>query len=425
MSSLEKDPYRGYAYAYPHKTAYRPLDPPVPLAEAWRNERKDALFLYVHVPYCEMRCGFCNLFTRALPAEAEIDAYFAALRREAVRVRAAIGDASFARMAVGGGTPTFVGPGRLDSIFELAERVFGARAPASVETSPGTADAESLAVLAARGVRRVSIGIQTFDDAELAALGRPERTDRALAALERIRSAGFPVLNVDLIYGIPGQTAETWRASIRAALRFRPEEFYLYPLYVRPRTGLWRRTPAEDRRLELYRAGRDLLLEEGYAQDSMRMFRRPAAAPEGPVYCCQDDGMVGLGCGARSYTSDLHYSSPYAVSRAGVRSILAEYAATPDARFDVADYGVRLGLEDRQRRWIIKSLLRTEGLSLAEYASRFGTPVPGELRELEGLAVERAGRLVLTAEGLELSDSIGPWLYSPGVRERMGAFALR
>src|SRR5262249_25709117 len=89
--------YEGYAYAYPHKTAYRPLRPPVPLADAWSGERRGALFLYLHVPFCEMRCGFCNLFTQARPKDGAAGAYLAALRRQAVRVRAALVDARFAR----------------------------------------------------------------------------------------------------------------------------------------------------------------------------------------------------------------------------------------------------------------------------------------------------------------------------------------
>src|SRR5690606_23094326 len=115
--------------------------------------------------------------------------------------------------------------------------------------------------------------------------------------------AGGWSLNVDLIYGLPGQTAGSWLDSLRRALAGGADELYLYPLYVRPLTGLalsareW-----DDQRLGLYRAGRDLLRGLGWEQVSLRMFRAPR--PErglGPVYCCQEDGMLGLGPGARSY----------------------------------------------------------------------------------------------------------------------------
>ena len=128
--------------------------------------------------------------------------------------------------------------------------------------------------------------------------------------------------------------------SIRAALRFEPEEIFLYPLYVRPLTGLGTSDKEwDDIRLNCYRQGRDYLLSQGYTQTSMRMFQRNteretrciASLHQEPIYCCQADGMVGLGCGARSYTDDLHYSNEYAVGGKGIREILQGYIQTPEA----------------------------------------------------------------------------------------------
>lgn len=112
--------------------------------------------------------------------------------------------------------------------------------PLSVETSPSTATADRLAVLADRGTTRISIGVQSFVDAEARAAVRPQHRSEVEAALGRIREARIPVLNIDLIYGIEGQTEDTWRTSLDAALAWSPEELYLYPLYVRPLTGLGR-----------------------------------------------------------------------------------------------------------------------------------------------------------------------------------------
>lgn len=105
-------PYRSYVYAYPHKTAYRPLPGPVPsLAALWRDEPKDALSLYAHIPFCEVRCGFCNLFTRIGAPDELTTRYLDALDRQAATVREALGDEApvrFATAAFGGGTPTFL-----------------------------------------------------------------------------------------------------------------------------------------------------------------------------------------------------------------------------------------------------------------------------------------------------------------------------
>ncbi|MFN7145928.1 MAG: STM4012 family radical SAM protein, partial [Myxococcota bacterium] len=305
---LASDAYLSYAYAYPHKTAYRTLAPAVPLREAWADEPRDALFLYLHVPFCEQRCGFCNLFTQARPKDGVAERYLGALERQAVVVAEAlsVGEAPrFARLAIGGGTPTFLGAPLLDRLFGVVERLGAAGVPSSVEASPATLDDAQIAVLAARGVTRVSLGVQSAFAEETSAVQRRQ----ALADVERVMAGlaeRVPVRNVDLIYGLPGQTAATLRASIDLALGLGANEVYLYPLYVRPLTGMGRRGAAPSDRLALYRVGRDHLLAAGWTQVSMRMFRAPGAPDTGgPVYRCQDDGMVGLGAGARSYTRRL------------------------------------------------------------------------------------------------------------------------
>ncbi|WP_433335746.1 STM4012 family radical SAM protein [Spirillospora sp. CA-294931] len=419
-------PYEGYVYAYPHKTAYRPLDPMPSLRDVWRDEDKSTLFLYVHIPFCEMRCGFCNLFTRTGAPEELTSRYLDALARQADAVQDALGDAAFATAAFGGGTPTYLTASELERLCDLAGRFADLSAiPLGVETSPATATTDRLTVLADRGTTRVSIGVQSFLDEETRAAIRPQKRAQVEAALDRIRSAGFPVLNLDLIYGIKGQTPATWRYSLDAALAWRPEEIYLYPLYVRPKTGLAGRDHERDaQRLDLYRLGRDHLLAEGYEQVSMRMFRLPGDAT-GTEYCCQTDGMVGLGCGARSYTTDLHYSFEYAVEASGVRAIIDDYVRARD--FDVAHVGYRLDDEDRRRRHLLQSLLQASGLDRAAYKDRFGDDPAEYLAPFadHGWLDETADRIVLTPEGLAHSDAIGPALFSSRVRRRMDEYEAR
>jgi coproporphyrinogen III oxidase-like Fe-S oxidoreductase len=443
---LDGSPYQGYLYAYPHKTAYRPLRPRPRLSDVWSSERRDALFLYVHVPFCEMRCGFCNLFTRSRPPAEQVRAYLEQLRHEVDAVRAAVGRATYALGAIGGGTPTYLDPSELASLFGLLSslgasadgRSASSRAggiPLSVETSPATATPDRLEVLMAHGVRRISLGVQSFLDAEAHAAGRPQRRSDVDRALTALRDARVPVLNLDLIYGIPGQTASTWARSLAETLRWAPEEVYLYPLYVRPLTGLGRRpvkdTDAADaqwdrQRLALYRQGRDVLREAGYEQLSMRQFRRGGASAPPVDYDCQDDGMVGIGCGARSYTTDLHYSFDYAVSVGGVRAVLDDYLRRPPADFGYAEVGFRLDTDEQRRRWLVKTLLRADGVSQKAWHNRFGVPLPPlEPLSEKGWLGSDEDRVWLTDEGLAHSDAIGPWLVSPAVRNAMGEYALR
>ncbi|MGV9990518.1 STM4012 family radical SAM protein [Streptomyces sp. NPDC003374] len=461
-------PYQHYVYAYPHKTAYRPLRrAEASLRALWAGEPKDALSLYFHIPFCEVRCGFCNLFTRIGAPDGLTTAYLDALERQATAVRDALGDgAHFANAAFGGGTPTFLEAAELERLCDLAERGLGAdlaAIPLSVEASPATATADRLSVLAARGTTRLSLGVQSFDDAEARAAVRPQRRQDVEAALARIRDTAIPVLNIDLIYGIDGQTEDSWRRSLDAALAWRPEELYLYPLYVRPLTGLGRHRAPEtgaapagqatgrapqtnaqgnqrgdaqwdEQRLRLYRHGRDHLLAHGYEQVSMRMFRRAdAPATGGEDYACQTDGMVGLGCGARSYTSALHYSFDYAVDMRRIRGIVDDYTARGAEDFRHADFGWWMDADEARRRHLLQSLLQAEGMSVADYRARFGSsPLEdfaaelgrfGDRGWLDGSAGEDVLRL--SPEGLAYSDALGPELFSAAVRTRMAAYELK
>jgi oxygen-independent coproporphyrinogen-3 oxidase len=419
-----------YAYSYPHKSSYRRLSPPVPLAEAWRNEDLSQLSLYVHLPFCEMRCGFCNLFTQSQPAENLVEDYLAALFRQMRVVRAAVPGAEFSQLAIGGGTPTFLTARQLDALLASLESVFGhpiSCLPTSIETSPATATADRLRVLSHFGVQRVSLGVQSFSETETRLFGRPQNPREVHRAIRTIRRAGNFEVNLDLIYGHPDQRRDMWRYSLRQALRYRPEELYLYPLYIRPETGLARQgLSAVRHRSDLYREGRDRLADEGYEQVSLRCFRLPRDRQ--PVaYACQRDGMIGLGCGARSYTQRLHYATRFAVTQPGIRVILRDWIGQSDRDFADASHGLWLSEEEQLRRYVILSLLQTEGMSLCEFARRF----PGvEVDSLSGLPDLRdrgwlrhtEEREVLTALGLEHSDQVGPMLYSAAVRDRLREF---
>ena len=422
--------YDGYAYAYPHKTAYRPLDPPVPLAQAWQHEDKRSLFLYVHLPFCEMRCGFCNLFTTVQPGVGLVTQTLAGFQRQGAMVGAAVCPHGIGQAAFGGGTPSFLSESGLEKLFAQLSRHWPGRwghIPVSFEMSPGTVSCGKLALLKARGVDRVSLGVQSFVPEDLMSLKRPQPAAQLRLACHAIKSAGFAVFNIDLIYGNEGQDWQRWQRSLDGALEWQPEEIYLYPLYVGRLTSLDRsgKRPGDHRR-DLNRQARDVLRAAGYRQISMRLFRR-ADVSRDTDYCCQEDGMIGLGPGARSYTRALHYCTEYAVGQPGVRAIIEEFNRRTEDQHAVADYGIRLVPSEQRLRYVIKSLLRADGVSLASYRARFHGSPHVDFPQLQGLfdlglANETAEHLQLNDEGLLWSDTIGPWLYSDTMTGRMSAY---
>ncbi|CUI03507.1 STM4012 family radical SAM protein [Massilia antarctica] len=357
---MRHTPYQAYSYSYPHKAAYRALAAPASLEELWAAQDRSALFAYIHIPFCDMRCGFCNLFAMARPQPEMVERYVAQVVQQMRVLDKVLGERRFARFALGGGTPTFLSAAQLQTLLDGARDILGVdvqTTPAGIEASPETVTPDRMAVCRSMGIDRVSLGIQSFAAGEMRALARPQQNEVVRRAIGTIRDAGFPTLNLDLIYGIGGQTLQSLLASIDSALAFRPEELYLYPLYVRQHTGLGkianRKGAASfdpivlnqegDSRMQLYEAARDHLRARGYVQVSMRMFRAPHAPDDaGPSYCCQNDGMVGLGTGARSYTRDLHYSTDYAVARADTIGIIDHYLALDAASFTHAHHGFAL-----------------------------------------------------------------------------------
>ncbi|MCQ4085848.1 STM4012 family radical SAM protein [Saccharibacillus sp. JS10] len=435
---LEAAPYRSYLYSYPHKTAYQTFDQPKSLAELWKNEPAETFFLYMHIPFCGARCGFCNLFTLPDKRQDVHERYIDALERQA-KQWAPLASRPFARFAIGGGTPTLLQPHLLTRLFDIAEQTMGldpSVASISVETSPETVDPERLQILKQRGTDRISMGIQSFIESEAAAIYRPQKPDEVRRALELLKRFDFPLLNLDLIYGLPGQTLETWLYSLEQALSYEPGEIFLYPLYTREHTilkpGDVQGGGEDDLRMTFYLAACQVLEERGYEQFSMRRFARKNStgfhASKRPLhYGCQEEGMMGLGCGARSYTQHVHYASRYGVSRKATESIIADYVAAE--KYDAADYGYELSTDERKRRFVLKGILHREGLSIAEYTERFGTEMLQDLPQLalltqSGLATNDNGILRMGREGLGYSDAIGDWLISDNVRHQMQTFIL-
>lgn len=414
--------YVSYMYSYPHKTAYRTLTPPVSLSPYLERLEGREASLYFHVPFCAHKCGYCNLFSQQCCDAERISLYLHTMRRQAEQLSVAAQALKFTSFAVGGGTPLILDEGQLEELFCLAE-LFGvhpSRVFTSVETSPEYTQKSVLRQLRARGVERLSMGVQSFNETELKKLKRRSGLGTVVGALENIVEAGFPQFNLDLIYGIEGQTVESFMRSLNTALTYRPNELFIYPLYVRPGTRIDVRS-TDDIGYAIYKSARELLVGQGFVQTSMRRFvRRETTETE---FSCGDEVMLSCGAGGRSYLGNLHYATPYAVRQQAIADEIDHYIRTTD--FMTAANGFLLSTEEMQIRFIIKNLMYHRGVDLAEYEKRFGEkPDRNLFREFTDRGwIEETGRIVrLTEEGMAYSDYIGQAFISPVVRKLMSEY---
>lgn len=414
--------YVSYMYSYPHKTAYRTLTPPVSLSPYLERLEGREASLYFHIPFCAHKCGYCNLFSQQCCDAERISLYLHTMRRQAEQLSVAAQGLKFTSFAVGGGTPLILDEGQLEELFCLAE-LFGvhpSRVFTSVETSPEYTQKSVLRQLRARGVERLSMGVQSFNETELKKLKRSPGLGTVVGALENIVEAGFPQFNLDLIYGIEGQTVESFMRSLNTALTYRPNELFIYPLYVRPGTRIDVRS-TDDIGYAIYKSARELLVGQGFVQTSMRRFvRRETTETE---FSCGDEVMLSCGAGGRSYLGNLHYATPYAVRQQAIADEIDHYIRTTD--FMTAANGFLLSTEEMQIRFIIKNLMYHRGVDLAEYEKRFGEkPDRNLFREFTDRGwIEETGRIVrLTEEGMAYSDYIGQAFISPVVRKLMSEY---
>lgn len=218
--------------------------------------------VYVHVPFCASRCGYCD-FNTYVPGEpgAETAGYVDALLDELRFARGVLGDAQppAATVYVGGGTPTLLAPAQLGRLLDGVRTHLGVAEDAeiTVEANPESVDAAALAQLRDAGFTRISLGMQSAVPSVLATLHRRHSPGRAIEVAHAARAAGFAQVSVDLIYGTPGETADDWRASLDAALAARPTHVSTYSLVVEPGTRL----AAQVRRGDVTMPGEDVVVD--------------------------------------------------------------------------------------------------------------------------------------------------------------------
>jgi oxygen-independent coproporphyrinogen-3 oxidase len=286
------------------------LPPPAPAATAPLVD--PAWFgVYVHVPFCLTRCHYCDFVTYT-GMEGLRRPYAAALLEEAAMAAAALGPAppAVTSVFVGGGTPTLLPPGDLARVLARLRELlpFAPGAEVTVEANPETVDQAVAEGLAGAGATRVSMGAQSFDDRVLAALGRVHDAGRVAVALAALRAAGVPTVNLDLIYGGPGEDAASWSATLAAAVAFAPEHLSAYALTIEPATKFGRLVaagrmaePAEDDLADRYEAACATLAAGGYAHYEVSNWAKSGHASRHNLTYWRRGRYLGLGAGAHEF----------------------------------------------------------------------------------------------------------------------------
>lgn len=409
-------------YSYPHKTAYGPLSG-ICLEDYIQRLAGGQNSLYFHIPFCQSKCGYCNLFSVTGQSEDFMSAYVDAMERQAEQLRTILPEgADFSDLTLGGGTPLLLSEKQLERVFSIARGQMGFKGKTViVETSPAQTTEEKAVLLKENGVTRVSMGVQSFHDEELRALNRRHKVEQVHRAAHILKKSNFPCMNLDLIYGIPGQTVKSLLDSADQAAAYEPEEMFVYPLYIKKGTFLAQKVTIHPENIyEMYQELRDFLKERGYKQLSMRRFVKDPDPLD--QKSCGFENTISIGCGGRSYIEDLHFSTPFAVGQRGCMDILQQYIKKKD--FLEVTHGYLLSEEEMRRRYVIKNILFCQGIDREEYRGRFDSEPEGDYPLLtewiqSGMAVADSAKICLTERGISLSDLLGPKLISEEVRERM------
>ncbi|MEH6635013.1 MAG: radical SAM family heme chaperone HemW [Halioglobus sp.] len=228
------------------------------------------LGLYIHLPWCERKCPYCDFNsheTAHIPQDQYVDALLQDLRDDLPLVQ----DRTLETIFIGGGTPSLFSA---ESIHRLLHAIaslidLSPTLEATMEANPGSAEADKFSGFRAAGINRLSLGIQSFDDSRLQALGRIHSSDQAHAAIEYARAAGFDNFNIDLMHGLPGQTLASATDDLQAALACKPPHLSWYQLTIEPNTAFYKRPPIlplEDALADIQQSGEQLLADNGLAQ---------------------------------------------------------------------------------------------------------------------------------------------------------------
>ncbi len=382
--------------------------------------------IYIHIPFCIRKCLYCDFLSAPSTPDC-IEQYVRALEAE-IRFSPGLNGLTGAEIPddpeiqvdtvfLGGGTPSLLTPDQLERILTAVRESYRVQdgAEISMEVNPGTADLERLQAYRGAGINRLSIGVQSVDDAELALLGRIHRAGQAEKIFREARQAGFDNINIDLMSALPGQTADKWEQNLRTVCEWGPDHISAYSLIIEEGTPFAEMDlpplPSEEEDRLMYHRTQTVLAEYGYQRYEISNYARPGRACRHNCGYWTGHEYLGLGLGASSLIGDRRYKVTDSMPEYLRRIRLADSGEIKDPAHYYEDIQ-QLTLRDRMEEFMFLGLRLTEGVSEAEFRRRFGNPadaVYGSVlaRHTDGGLLERTGdRIRLTEKGLDLANYV-------------------
>ena len=367
--------------------------------------QKDALGIYVHIPFCLQKCNYCDFCSFPRAGRERIAKYVDTLIAQIESWSGRCAEYEVDTVYFGGGTPTMLTLTQWERLIDTLRRCFRIRPDAEVtaETNPAAVDLSYLRALRKLGINRLSMGVQSADAAELRALGRAHDFAQAQQTFADARAAGFDNISIDLMLGIPHQTRESLARTLKEFTALSPEHISAYMLKIEEGTpfGRMRDTlplPDEDLTCELYTDTVTTLAAAGYARYEISNFARPDRHSRHNLRYWQGRPYLGLGLAAHSDFEGRRF----AAGRDFDAYLRGEWIEESD----------EIDAEERRAEFIMLRLRLEEGISTAEYLARFGRDFHAEFDGIlapyrrAGLLREEGGRVALTTEGMLLSNTV-------------------
>jgi len=365
------------------------------------------LGIYIHIPFCRQKCSYCDFYSLPCGSENKMDAYLEALLTQFEEYFPSGSKTTVDTVYIGGGTPSVFGGKRLEKLLRvLAKRVtLVGGCEITVEVNPESCDKKLFQQLKKAGVNRISMGVQTADDEQLRAIGRLHDFAGAKEAAELCRKYCTDNLSLDLMYGLPGQTMESWQHSVEVILTLQPRHVSAYALKLEEGTPLWRQNPVlpeDDVQADMYLYAVDRLQKAGLRQYEISNFSQPGYHSRHNSRYWDLSPYLGFGCGAHSYYGGKRFSF--------VRDLDA-YLEGVQGKGCIVEQEDELEYDNRIGEYIMLQLRTAAGIDEDEVYRRFGMEFAPGAKRLEkyiatGHVICSHGSWRLTPEGFLVSNVI-------------------